>query len=83
MADNEPDPTSLAERLESSFRVGSIPRVFVVPDFITTEEEVALLSSATASTARWKVLSNRRLQMLGARTSVWRLSPLLYDRPSC
>lgn len=64
------DGSPLAERLESGFRVGPIPRVYVVPDFITKQEEDDLLSSARSSTARWTVLSNRRLQTLGAGAGV-------------
>lgn len=71
--------SSLAERFESSFRVGSIPEVFLVPDYISEDEEAALLSSARASTARWTVLSNRRLQTLGAPLSVSSLARLWWS----
>lgn len=59
------DPHMLAERLNNNCRVGAVPTVFCIHDFVTPNEEAELLASAKSSTARWTVLSKRRLQALG------------------
>ncbi|KAI3425123.1 hypothetical protein D9Q98_008895 [Chlorella vulgaris] len=46
------------------FRVGSLPTVFYIPNYVSTEEEQALLTDLRAS-KQWRTVSGRRLQNLG------------------
>ncbi|SPO01117.1 uncharacterized protein DNG_03864 [Cephalotrichum gorgonifer] len=66
MAADEP-PASIPPQLPRSLedaRVTSLPKsAFYIPNFITVEEEQAILSRiATAPKPRWKQLTHRRLQ---------------------
>ncbi|KAD5803531.1 hypothetical protein E3N88_14891 [Mikania micrantha] len=48
------------------FKIGSVPTVFYIPDFISYSDQTLLLNHIYASPAsKWKVLKNRRLQNWG------------------
>ncbi|MCD7471079.1 hypothetical protein HAX54_011363 [Datura stramonium] len=48
------------------FRVGSVPTIFYIPDFITESEHDLLLNTIyDAPISKWKSLKNRRLQNWG------------------
>ena len=63
MRDSEGAETGSACGLEAS-RVGSLPSVYLLPDFIDEAAEARLLSQIH-SRGRWKQLSGRRLQEYG------------------
>ncbi len=46
-------------------RVSSLHSVWVVPDFVSVDEEASLLAAATAPAARWTRVSGRAVQTLG------------------
>ncbi|XP_057446466.1 uncharacterized protein LOC130738494 [Lotus japonicus] len=55
-----------AEEKLSCYKVGSLPTVFYVPDFITDSEETFLLHNIYGVNAsKWKPMKNRRLQNWG------------------
>ncbi|KAG0558732.1 hypothetical protein KC19_10G049600 [Ceratodon purpureus] len=67
-----PSPTPRSSSSASSsawlerFRVGSLPTVYYVPDFVSATEEAALVQEVQgAPVAKWKTLKNRRLQNWG------------------
>ncbi|XP_015074211.1 alpha-ketoglutarate-dependent dioxygenase alkB homolog 6-like isoform X2 [Solanum pennellii] len=50
----------------NEFRVGSVPTVFYIPDFVTESEHHHLLKTIyDAPISKWKSLTNRRLQNWG------------------
>ncbi|KAI3826582.1 hypothetical protein L1987_00630 [Smallanthus sonchifolius] len=50
----------------NKFKVGSVPTVFYIPDFISDSDQNLLLNHIyTAPVSKWKVLKNRRLQNWG------------------
>ncbi|KAL6203868.1 hypothetical protein ACLB2K_027567 [Fragaria x ananassa] len=50
----------------NNFKVGSLPTVIYIPDFITKNEETLLLKNIyDAPVSKWKSLKNRRLQNWG------------------
>ncbi|KAK9058515.1 hypothetical protein SSX86_023357 [Deinandra increscens subsp. villosa] len=50
----------------NKFKVGSVPTVFYIPDFIPYPDQTLLLNHInTAPVSKWKVLKNRRLQNWG------------------
>ncbi|KAF5482300.1 hypothetical protein F2P56_002882 [Juglans regia] len=55
-----------AKETLKNFKVGSLPTVMYIPDFITETEQTMLLSNVYgASMSKWKSLKNRRLQNWG------------------
>lgn len=48
-----------------SYRVGTLPSLYYIPDAISAEEEQRLLTELRASKQAWKTVSGRRLQNLG------------------
>eukprot|EP00850_Spirogloea_muscicola_P011408 SM000070S21374 [mRNA] locus=s70:564611:566560:- [translate_table: standard] len=58
--------TKAAEQL-ARWRVGDLPTVYCVPDYLTPAEEALLLRQVYgAPSAKWRVVRNRRLQEWGA-----------------
>ncbi|KAI7728668.1 hypothetical protein M8C21_009666 [Ambrosia artemisiifolia] len=50
----------------NKFKVGSVPTVFYIPDFISDSDQNLLLNHINAApVSKWKVLKNRRLQNWG------------------
>lgn len=47
------------------FRVGSLPSLYVLPEFITAAEEQRLLAAVRAAKGKWTSVSGRRLQNHG------------------
>lgn len=52
-----------------SFRCGKLPDLFYVPEFISTQQEAAILAQVQAIKAGWKEVSGRRLQSYGGQVS--------------
>ncbi|CAK8532498.1 unnamed protein product [Lathyrus sativus] len=49
-----------------NFKIGSLPNVFYIPDFITDADQTLLLNNIYgAPSSKWKLLKNRRLQNWG------------------
>ncbi|XP_020958809.1 alpha-ketoglutarate-dependent dioxygenase alkB homolog 6 isoform X2 [Arachis ipaensis] len=66
------------EKLDS-YKVGSLPTVIYIPDFITDSEQSFLLNNIYGAPAsKWKLLKNRRLQNWGTMASYF-----LYIRFPC
>ncbi|KAM3324088.1 alpha-ketoglutarate-dependent dioxygenase alkB 6 isoform X9 [Capsicum chacoense] len=60
-----PEKIEMAKTV-NEFRVGSVPTVFYIPDFITDSEHDQLLNTIyDAPISKWKSLKNRRLQNWG------------------
>lgn len=61
------------ERDLESYRVGSLPRIYYVPEFISEAQEAQLLCEIRASKFKWTQVSGRRLQNHGGvvHTSGW------------
>ncbi|XP_071720709.1 alkylated DNA repair protein ALKBH6 homolog [Rutidosis leptorrhynchoides] len=54
------------DELLAKFKVGSIPTVYYIPDFISDSDQKLLLNHIyTAPVSKWKSLKNRRLQNWG------------------
>lgn len=54
------------EEILNNFKVGSLPTVYYIPDFITDIEQEQLLNNIyQAPVSKWKSLKNRRLQDWG------------------
>uniref|UniRef100_A0A7N0UFL3 Fe2OG dioxygenase domain-containing protein n=1 Tax=Kalanchoe fedtschenkoi TaxID=63787 RepID=A0A7N0UFL3_KALFE len=50
----------------SKFRIGSLPTLYYIPDFVTHDDQIHLLNHINqAPLAKWKTLKNRRLQNWG------------------
>ena len=47
------------------YRVGPLPSVYVLPEFVTQAEEARLLAEVRAARAKWTTVSGRRLQNHG------------------
>lgn len=48
------------------FKVGHVPSVYVIPDYLSEEEEAGIIQSIDyAPKVRWKMMSGRRLQQWG------------------
>ncbi|KAI5444848.1 hypothetical protein KIW84_013215, partial [Lathyrus oleraceus] len=53
------------QRLDN-FKIGSLPNVFYIPDFITDADQTLLFNNIYAApSSKWKLLKNRRLQNWG------------------
>lgn len=52
-----------------AYRVGTLPSLFVLPDFISEALETQLLSNITASKAKWQKVKGRCLQEWGGTLS--------------
>ncbi|XP_016579655.1 alpha-ketoglutarate-dependent dioxygenase alkB homolog 6 isoform X12 [Capsicum annuum] len=60
-----PEKIEMAKTV-NEFRVGSVPTVFYIPDFITDSQHDQLLNTIyDAPISKWKSLKNRRLQNWG------------------
>lgn len=58
--------TSSSSSWLEPFRVGSLPTIYYVPDFVSEAQELSLLQQVQgAPVAKWKTLKNRRLQNWG------------------
>ncbi|CAM8919435.1 unnamed protein product [Rhodiola kirilowii] len=56
----------MEEEAMSKFRIGSLPTLYYIPDFVTADEQTLLLNNINqAPLAKWKTLKNRRLQNWG------------------
>jgi alkylated DNA repair protein alkB family protein 6 len=51
--------------LSDEHRVSQLQRVWVLTEYVSTDEEAALLAACTGPAARWTQVSGRRLQALG------------------
>lgn len=51
------------------YRVGSLPSLFLVPEYITVDWEARLLRDITDGRAAWTAISGRRLRSLGGVVS--------------
>lgn len=49
----------------ASHRIGELPSIFLIEDFISPFEEEQLLTNILSSKSKWKTVSNRRLQYYG------------------
>ncbi|KAG5631671.1 hypothetical protein H5410_003388 [Solanum commersonii] len=62
------------------FRVGSVPTVFYIPDFITESEHDHLLKTIyDGPISKWKSLTNRRLQSWDGNTNKRRTHLVLWQ----
>ncbi|XP_052723107.1 uncharacterized protein LOC108345894 isoform X2 [Vigna angularis] len=63
------------------YKVGSLPTLFYVPDFITDSDQSLLLNNIyEAPASKWKMLKNRRLQNWGGVVHEKGLLPQVYEK---
>ncbi|KAF3957007.1 hypothetical protein CMV_017937 [Castanea mollissima] len=64
---NQPQTSAMeAKEVLNGFKVGSLPTLIYIPDFISESEQTMLLNNVYGAPAsKWKSLKNRRLQNWG------------------